>query len=489
MSSFKLRLVILIIGWLSLDALDANELGGTAKPLPTANEVQFAEFFATHLIESGGLITEGTPEPKLADDVKQLQDRLKELENAIEKTKVQGSKQEEKLKKLENASKDIPKDKWNVRLGGHVQLDYITWADADSSIVDADNYFSYRRLRLVADGVGYEQFDFRLQMTLEPGQGSTDNIFASADVKDAYLSMNEIPGLGRVRFGNFFVPFSLEQVTNDTNNIFTERSIPTEGIFAASREVGAAIYNCTDDKRITWTGGLFFEDINDTDKTRIDDNQGTRLSGRLTCLPYYDVASEGRYLVHTGVGVLYTSDHDDLVRFRARPQIQRGPVLIDSGNLSADSYTTGNAELAIVYGPVTLQSEAFLSDVSNVAGDSSQLSGAYAHLSYFLTGENRIFEPFGQHGAQFGRNRPLRNFKLTQGGGGPGAWEAKARWSNLDLTDIDRGEYNDLTVGFNWYWSDRTRWMFDYIHPITTGNASFGETTSDLLAMRFDFNW
>jgi len=479
--------VILLV--FSTSHLQANDNEAIAWPLAFESDSHFGDVFKACAVDAEGLIVDAPTEPPLFDDVANLKERLEKLEKASDKYRELGKDQEAKVKKLENASKDIPKDKWNVKLGGHVQLDYINWADADDAIAGADNYFSYRRLRLVADGVGYEQFDFRLQMTLEPGQGSTSNVFASADVKDAYLSMNEIPGLGRIRFGNFFVPFSLEQVTNDTNNIFTERSIPTEGIFAASREVGVALYNHTEDERVTWTGGLFFEDINDTDKTRVDDNQGTRLSGRLTCLPYYDAASKGRYLVHTGLGVLYTDDHDDLVRFRSRPQTQRGPVLIDSGDLAADNYTTGNAEFAIVYGPVTIQSEAFLCDVSNKAGDSSQFNGAYAHISYFPTGENRMFETFGQHGPQFGRNKPKRNFRLGKDGAGPGAWEAKVRWSNLDLTNVNRGEYNDLTVGVNWYWSDRTRWMLDWIHPVTTGNAVFGKTNSDLVAMRFDFNW
>ena len=60
----------------------------------------------------------------------------------------------------------------------------------------------------------------------------------------------------RWRIGNFFVPFSLEQVTNDTNNIFMERSIPTQGIFAADREVGMALYGHTDDMNTTWAGGV-----------------------------------------------------------------------------------------------------------------------------------------------------------------------------------------------------------------------------------------
>src|SRR5690606_22188094 len=196
-------------------------------------------------------------------------------------------------------------DKWTVKLGGHVQTDYILWAEADPAIVGDQNYFAFRRLRLTADGTGYGVYDFRLQLTLEPGSDFTDPFYTAA-VKDAYLSANEIPYIGRWRIGNFFVPFGLEQVTNDTNNIFLERSIPTQGIFTADREVGIAFYNCTADKNVTWAGGLFFNETSDAIKTRFDANQGYRLSGRLTWLPYYDEPSDGRYLVHTGIGILHT---------------------------------------------------------------------------------------------------------------------------------------------------------------------------------------
>jgi phosphate-selective porin OprO/OprP len=168
--------------------------------------------------------------------------------------------------------------------------------------------------------------------------------------------MNEIPYLGRFRVDNFFVPYSLEQVTNDTNNIFLERSIPTQTVFAADREVGFAFYNSSQDERLTWSTGCFIDSISEGFKKRLDDNQGYRVSGRLTWLPY---------------------DND----------------------------------------------------------------------------------------------------------------QPKARWSHLDMNPLQAGQYDDLTVGVNWYWSDRTRWMFDWIHPITTEQTLYGATESDLLAMRFDFNW
>jgi phosphate-selective porin OprO/OprP len=189
------------------------------------------------------------------------------------------------------------------------------------------------------------------------------------------------------------------------------------------------------------------------------------------------------------MGILHTEDSDKRVRFRARPQIHEGPRLIDSGVLNASSYTTGNLESALVYGRFTLQCEAFLSDVRLLNSDNRHVQGCYVHGSYFLTGENRIFEKFGQHGPQFGRNVPNKNFFVTDCYSGPGAWELKSRWSYLDLKNVGAGQYNDYTAGVNWYWNDRTRVMFDWIHPFTSTDTTFGATQSDLLAMRFDFNW
>lgn len=471
--------------WLIAKLIATAILGGAIQGAVTAQQLDSfpaqewfvapATFDASPM-PSDELAEEANQEPASEATVADLNQRLDELEAAVRA-----------------ASKPEPgkDDRWNVRLGGHLQPEFVSWAQADPAIPRTHDYFAFRRLRIVADGTGYGFLDFRLQMTLEPESlgESPVGLITSPDVKDAYLSANDLPGLQRIRFGNFFVPFSLEQVTNDTNNIFLERSIPTQGIFAADREVGVAVYGQNEDHRLTWAYGTFFDSISEGLKERIDDNQGNRVSGRLTWLPYFDEASKGRYLIHTGVGILHTHDQDKRVRFRARPQVHEGPRLIDSGAIDANTYTTGNLELACVNGPFTVQSEAFLSGVNRIEGGESYAKGCYVHGSYFLTGENRIYERFGQHGAQFGRNVPTARFDPRQGHRGIGAWELKSRWSYLDLEDLDAGQYNDLTVGFNWYWTDRVRWMFDWIHPVTSTGTTYGATHSDLLGLRLDFNW
>jgi phosphate-selective porin OprO/OprP len=442
--------------------------------------------------------------PELRAEFDRMKRRLEQLEQADQKRTEadQKKKAEEAKKKDEEKQKkdaetrkaedwqDLSNEKWNVRLGGHIQMDEILWPSASDSIVGTQNYFEFRRLRLVADGQGYGVYDFRLQMTLEPPSISDNPVGGLIpEVKDAYFSINEIPVIGRARIGNFFVPFGLEQVTNDTMNVFLERSIPTQGVFTPDREVGIAAYNCTEDQRATISYGIFLDSISESLKERIDDNQGYRIRGRGTWLPYYDESSNGRYLVHTGMGVLYTQDQDGVIRVRARPEIREGPRLIDSGNLAAGSAVVGNLEGVVVWGPVTIQSEAYLAQVNRFTGPNNILHGAYIHGSWFLTGENRVYERFGQHGAQFGRPMVYTNVFATSGGLGLGAWELKSRLSYLSLNDVNKGVLTDYTVGCNWYWSDRVRIMCDWIHPITTASTVFGATTSNILGLRFDFNW
>lgn len=432
---------------------------------------------------------EGSSKNEAADKPK---DGKEGSEAKKESDKKDGDKKDSAKKDSEKPADDewvdLSSEKWTVKLGGHMQADMIHWVSADDPPIPARNYFEFRRLRLLADGTGYGVFDFRIQIDIEPEAEDTVTTPVTT-IKDAYTTMHEVAFLQRIRVGNFFVPFSLEQVTNDTNNIFMERSIPTQGIFAADREVGFAFYGRNSAEDITWTGGVFLDSISEALKERLDDNQGHRLSWRTTWLPYYDEPSNGRYLFHTGVGILHTDDQDDVVRISARPQIHEGPRLIDSGNVAANAYTTGNLEFATVWGPISVQSELFLSHVNGLTTDSAKLYGAYTYFSYFLTGENRIYDRYGQHGAQFSRNVPRTNFFFVPGGIGSGGWEAKARMSYLDLNELNAGRYHDFTVGLNWYWTDRIRMMFDWIHPMTTADTTFGDRESDLLATRFDINF
>lgn len=392
---------------------------------------------------------------------------------------------------------DPMKEKWTVKLGGQVFADYGNWASASPAIQPlAQDFFNWRRIRLHVDGKGYGVYDFRVQLDFEPDNDTVNSVAEPyVAMKDVYISINDLPLNGRLRFGNFFVPFSLDQLTPLPNTQFMERSIPTAGVFSPDREVGMAWYHISDDLNKTLSLGVFFDDIPESTKEVVNDNQGLRLSSRATWLPYYDEATDGRYLIHTGLDFLYTDPRTDTARFRARPgEIRETQRLIDTGLIPANSFSVAGLELATVTGPFSLQSELYATSVDRIQTSDVMLYGGYFQGSYFLTGENRKYDRDGRHLAHFGRIVPYSTFFITPGGCGWGAWEAKARWAFLDFSELNRGQYNELTVGMNWYWHENARVMFEWIHPWTSsearvGNVLIGATTADLLAIRMQYTF
>lgn len=274
-----------------------------------------------------------------------------------------------------------------------------------------------------------------------------------------------------------------------------ERSIPSAGIFSPDREVGLASYHISDDLNRTLSVGVFFDDISESTKQVVDDNQGIRLSARGTWLPFYEECSDGQNLIHTGMGFVYTDDRNDVVRFRARPgELRETQRLIDSGFISASGYSVGNLEFASVTGPLSFQSEWFVTSVNRIGTNNVTFYGGYIQASYFLTGEHRKYDRDGNHLAHFGRVTPFSNFFWTPSGNGWGAWEIKARWSCLDFGEVDRGRYDEMTFGVNWYLHEHSRLSLEWVHPWTSqdavvGNTPIGSTTADLLAMRMQFTF
>ena len=65
------------------------------------------------------------------------------------------------------------------------------------------------------------------------------------------------------------------------------------------------------------------------------------------------------------------------------------------------------AELAFVYGPLSFQSEYYVNYINRITGADCKAQGAYAYVSYFLTGENR---PYDRTRGIFGRVKPYENF-------------------------------------------------------------------------------
>lgn len=375
----------------------------------------------------------------------------------------------DKTLKFETADKSV-----TIRLGGRINWDsgFITQDDRNKkkfgTIPDGTEF---RRIRIETEGGFYTNTYWKFQVDF--GGGKTE-------LKDVLIGQKGIPLFGNVQVGHFNEPFSLEEVTSDKYDLFLEYSLPVQA-FAPARNAGIMFFDNWRE-RVTWQAGVFRE----TDDSGIlGSNSGYAATGRVTALPWY--AEEGRKLLH--VGAAFSSRHPsgDAVTYETRPEWhQSSRKFVSTGAIKGvDSANLLGLEGALVYGPFCAQAEYFNTGVSRTSGGDASFSGWYLEGSYFLTGENRKYDP---KKGEFGRPIPNRNFNLKDGG--LGAWELVARYSTVDLNDagagISGGAQKDTTLGLNWYLNPNTRVMFNWVHAMTdqpdNGNA-------DMFLVRFQVDF
>jgi phosphate-selective porin OprO/OprP len=435
--------------------------------------------------------------------------RLQELEERVASLESQGSSQlvsqsaSQSPGSSSSAAKDVSSERFSIRPIGRVHADYVNFAGQNgpstSAFGDLNDYFEFRRLYLGVEGSGYGLWEYRLELNFEPEQVIRDrhgNRLAETDLvqlRDVYIQHNDMPLIGSLRLGCTKVPYSLEELTSSRFITFMERAAPVE-TFAPKRKIGLLASNATPTEIFGWSTGAFFENVSLVTKEQVEDKQGIDWVIRSWWIPVY--TSEGRGLLHLGGSYVFTSDGDGAVRFRTRPEAHEAPYFLDTGSLPVDSVHRGAVEAAVVLGSWSLQGELFAVRTQSVGGHPDYaFHGAYAYVSYFLTGEHR---PYSRRRGTFERVIPHTNFWWVRTPDGPslgwGAWEAAFRWSWTDLEDAGlaaplAGQMHNLTLGVNWYWNPQMRMMFEWIHSIADVRREPDLAHTDILGVswRADF--
>ena len=414
-----------------------------------------------------------------ADKEKDLAARVKDLESALKKIK---DKEAADKKKAENAP--------TVKIGGFFFADS-TWfgqnaASRGSVLGDAQDTTYFRNARLSAEGeywVTYYKmeidFSGRSDLTTGTQSAGTAHTHPVSGVqqticRDIYVGVKELPLLGRVQAGHFKEPFGLEELTSDKYLTFTERGLT--GAFTPARNMGVMATNNYLGENGTWAAGVF-RTMGDTPPYLADDRGFYAGTGRITWVPWYDEASDGRGVFHVGAAYSYRDFSNTSVRVSQRPETGVGPNVVDtriSGvetlTAVADEHLFG-LETAFVYGPFSVQAEYMNATFQRTGAlRDPNLSAGYVYTSFFLTGENRVYQ---RTTGTFSRVRPISNFfRVRQEdctiGTGPGAWEIGYRYSfaNLDDTQaaIFGGYASDHTLGINWYLTPYTKLMAGMVH-------------------------
>lgn len=369
----------------------------------------------------------------------------------------------------------------SLKIGGRIFADTAMFSQNGPSFTqvgDVDNGTEMRAAWLAFSGSAFNVIGYKLQFDLA-GQTS---------FKDAFVQIKELPWLGNVRIGHFKEPFGFEQLEASKYTTFMERSLGDAGVFVPGRNMGVMAFDCTENERMTWAIGAFASEQGSTPPATSEDHAGTAVTMRTTFLPWYDEATEGRGLLHTGVAYSYRAVGDQTLRLSSRPEAHLGPRIVDTGTIDVSDWHVFGGELAYLYGPFSVQSELFYANLNMIGAPNVDLNGCYVNFSYFLTGENRNYK----RGAGTFNNRvkPFENFFRVLGEDGcaitgKGAWEMAYRYSYVDLDDgtVAGGRASDHTFGLNWYLTPYTRMMFNYVHS-TTDRGGVDNGVINVIEMR-----
>lgn len=348
---------------------------------------------------------------------------------------------------LKLQSKD---ESFKMQVGGRIMVDAASFDDGSDQYDDGTKL---RRARLFVSGTVWRDWHYK---------GQYDFASAETSIKDAwikYTGLNDILEMPLdITFGNFKEPFGMEELTSSKYITFMERSMASN-TFAPSRNVGLGFNTygkVMNEGGWSATVGYFGHGIDDDD----DGDESYGYVGRATFAP---IATTTRVL-HVGGSVEHrkwkglVSSHRSY-RLRARPENHIGSTrIVDTDEFKVDDLTTWGFDTAAVYGPFSVQGEYFHQNVNSVAFGDLDFDGWYAYMSYFLTGESRVYD--AKKGL-FKRTKP----NSIVGKGGYGAWELAARYSAINLNDgaINGGRAENITLGVNWYATPTIRFMGNYV--------------------------
>lgn len=368
--------------------------------------------------------------------------------------------------KIENADKSI-----KMKFGGRLMYDYGFFSlhnesESNGYTLFSENGNEFRRARLFTSGTIYNNVDFKLQIDFAGGE---------VVLKDAFITLLELPVVGNLRVGHFKEPFRLEALTSSKYITFMERSLPINLI--PERNSGFMLFNEAINKRIGWQVGLF----RGADKATSDSpkaNGDYALTSRISGL----AIKNDNTLLHLGVAYSYRKPQEDKsFGYSVRPEVHISDKYIETGVDGVKNVDLLNFETALVSGSFSFQGEYVYAHVNSTI-ESQNFNSFYTQVSYFLTGEKRVYKNSLEG---FDRVETKKNFEKN---GGMGALELALRFSAIDGMNTD--EMKNFTAGLNWYLNPATRIMTNYVISNIENNTQFsGEGQFNAFQMRFQIDF
>ena len=269
--------------------------------------------------------------------------------------------------------------------------------------------------------------------------------------------------------------FSLESVSSSAGLTFMERSLPVVAI-SEKKSGGIGVLRRSPNSILDATLVLFNVDRDD----HREEGQGF-----VVHYVHSPVEVGSADSIHLGGSFSYRwNASTEGTLFRSRPEIATiNDYFVDTGEIEgAEKIGRMSLEASQVSGRFSWQSELLGTRVVRSTGDDVLFWGAYAYASWFLTNHTRNYD-FGT--GKFGKLKvaaPVLD-------GGVGAFEIAARASVVDLTDRDitGGKEFNISLGLNWYLTQRIRLMTNLIKVVDVDRpgSEFDGLDPLILSLRF----
>lgn len=366
------------------------------------------------------------------------------------------------------------------KLRGRLYFDHVMFDDDDVLGINRLNETGFDTARLGMSGNIFENVGYQIEVEFEGTE---------VDFKSTFIELQKIPFLGNFRAGHYYEPIAgLEEDSGSRYQMFMERALSIPA-FVPSRSFGYMFHNTSEDENLYWAVGTFRHESDDSPPGRgtiIGDAGDWTFTQRVAWNPYYDEETDGRYLVHVGLGHSYRTD-STMVAFRTVSELGNQAGFLATTIPGDRDYSVIVPEFLVIWGPLSVQSEFAFAPTGN-----GNFWGGYVEASYFLTGGNRGYSRKGKHITTpniienfFSIRSPLG---LVLGKGG---WEVKSRWSHVDMRDGTgprRGLQNNYSTGVNWYWNKYTRVMFEYVYE-DISMVALDDGTAQSFGTRMQVHW
>ncbi len=325
-------------------------------------------------------------------------------------------------------------------LGGYAQLDFRGY----QSGIHPPNTFLVRRARLMAQGKVARYFDFKVEGDFADT--------SSTLLRDFYLNIHRIDGF-QLRFGQFRVPISQEEIRSAAVQDFAERSLVNNLVpsrspgVMASGTVGKGVFEY---QIGAFNGkGVLANNNNGTPETAI----------RLRFTPFKN-SSE---FIGNGFsfGGAFTQGRS-LGGLSVRGLTESRSFIFFAPDTINGKYIRANGEFTWLRGPAAIRAEYDQTNQrrENLGPGGSTLPGVVAkgyagQFTYLLTGEEKPeADMVTPKSNLFGDGNAKQGF---------GAWELKFRYSNLQIADSTAKSNRAETFYFgpNWYLNRYVRYILD----------------------------